>query len=30
MQGGFEITISHTGNYPKNPGTFKNTVCPRF
>ncbi len=30
MQGGLEMTLSLTGNYPKNPGAYKNTVCPRF
>ena len=30
MQGGLEITLVHSGNYPKNPGMYKKTVCPRF
>ncbi len=30
MQGGIETTLTLTGNYPKNPGAFKSTVCPRF
>lgn len=30
MQGGLEITLTVSGNYPKNPGVYKKTVCPRF
>lgn len=30
MQGGFEMTLSVTGNYPKNPNMFKKAVCPQF
>ncbi len=28
-QGGYEITLSNSGNYPRN-RDYKNTVCPRF
>jgi type IX secretion system PorP/SprF family membrane protein len=30
MRGGLEITLSVSGIYPKNPGTYRKTVCPRF
>jgi hypothetical protein len=29
-QGGFEVTISVSGNYPPISGGYKKTVCPRF
>jgi type IX secretion system PorP/SprF family membrane protein len=30
MQGGYEMTLSLSGNFPQNPGGYKKTVCPRF
>ncbi len=30
MQGGFEITLSLTGDYPPGSSVYKKTVCPRF
>jgi type IX secretion system PorP/SprF family membrane protein len=30
MQGGFEMTMSVSGNYPKNPAGYRKSVCPRF
>lgn len=29
-QGGFEFTVSVSGNYPPTNGVYKKTVCPRF
>jgi len=30
MEGGFEMTLTLTGDYPPNAAVYKKTVCPRF
>ena len=30
MQGGLELTLSISGNFPENPPGYRKTVCPRF